>query len=99
MGSEMENGIRTPDLLQIGVVGRKTMMRTGAAGIQQTHRITLVAKGGLNADEQVAEVTAKNQKILSIAVEVARRLAPVLFETLGIGRQTLVLLNAHAMGD
>ena len=99
VGPEVEHRVRTPDLLEIGVVSRKAVMRTGAAGVQQTHRITLVSKGGLDADEHVAEVTTEHQQVLPVTVEVARRLAPVLFQSLRIRGETLVLLDAHPMGD
>ena len=99
MGAEVEHRISLPDLLEIGVVGGEAVVGAGAAGIEQAHRITLVAEGGLNANENVAEVATENQQVLAIAVEVAGGLAPVLFKPFGVGRQTLVLLNAHAVGD
>ena len=97
--AEMEHRIGAPDLLEIGVVGRKAMVGTGTAGIQQTHRITLVTEGGLHADEHVAEVAAEHQQVLPVAVEIARRLAPVLLQSLRIRGETLVFLDAHPMGD
>ena len=99
MGAEVQHRISLPDLLQIGVVSGEAVVGAGAAGIEQAHRITLVAEGGLDANEDVAEVATENQQVLAIAVEVAGGLAPVLFQPFGVRRQTLVLLNAHPMGD
>ena len=99
MGAEVEHGIRTPDLLQVGVIGSEAMMGTGAAGVQKPHGVALVAEGGLHADEHVAEVATEHQQVLAIAVEVARRLAPVLLQPFGVRGETFVLLHAHAVRD
>ena len=65
----MQHRISLPDLLEVGVVGGKAVVRAGAAGIQQTHRITLVTEGGLHADEHVAEVAAEGKKRANTAAE------------------------------
>ena len=75
------------------------MVGASAAGIQQAHGIAFVAKGGLHPHKNVAEVTAVNQQVLPVAVEVARGLAPVLLQSLGVRGETFVLLHAHAMSD
>ena len=84
MGAEMQHRISLPDLLQVGVVGGEAVVRACTTGVEQAHRVTFVAKGGLNTNEEVAEVATENQKILAIAVEVAGGLAPVLFKPLGV---------------
>ena len=99
MGAEVENGIRLPNFLEVGVVSSKSMMGACTAGVQQAHRIAFVAKGGLDANENIAEMATKHQQVLSIAVEISRGFPPVLLQTIGVGRKALVFLNAHAMGN
>ena len=97
VGAEMQHSIGFPDFLEVGVVRGESMVRTCAAGIQQTHRVPLVAEGGLNADEHVAEVAAEHQQVLPVTVEISGWLAPVLLKTLRVGSETLVFLNTHAV--
>ena len=99
VGAEVQHRVSTPDLLEIGVVGGEAVVGAGAAGVQQPHRVTLVAKGGLNADEDVAEVATEDQQVGAVAVQVAGGLAPVLLEALRVGREAFVFLNAHPVGD
>ena len=79
MGAEVQHRIGAPDLLEIGVVSGEAVVGAGAAGIEQPHRVTLVAEGGLHTNKHVAEVAAKDQQVLAVAVEFARGLTPVLF--------------------
>ncbi len=44
-------------------------------------------------------MAAEHQQVLPVAVEIARRLAPVLLQSLRIRGETLVFLDAHPMGD
>ena len=97
MGAEVENGIRLPNLLEIGVVGSKSMMGACTAGVQQAHRIAFVAKGGLDTNKDIAEMATKHQQVLSIAIEVSGRLTPVLLKTGRVGREALVFFDAHPM--
>ena len=99
MGAEVQHRISPPDLLEIGVVSREAVVWAGAAGIEQPHRVTLVAEGGLHTNKHVAEVAAKDQQVLAVAVQFARGFAPVLFQALVIRSEPLVFLNAHAMGN
>ena len=99
MGAEVEHRIGLPDLLQIGVVGSKSMVGACTTGVEQAHGVAFVAEGGLNADKDIAEVATEDQQILAIAVEIAGRLAPVLFKPLGVRGQAFVFLNAHPMGN
>ena len=99
MGAEVQHRVRLPDLLQIGVISGKTVMGAGAAGIKQAHWIAFVAEGGLNANKDVAEMATKHQQVLAIAVEVAGGLAPVFFQSFGVRRQALVLLDTHTVCD
>ena len=95
----MQHGIRAPHLLQVGVVRREAVVRAGTAGIEQTHRITLVAEGGLHANKHVAEMATEDQQVGAVGIEGAGGLAPVLFKPLGVGGEALVFLHAHAVGD
>ena len=99
MGAEVQHRIGLPHLLQVGVVGGKAVVGAGAAGIEQPHRIALVAEGGLHPHKHVAEVAAVDQQVGAVAVQVAGGLAPVFFQPLGIGGEALVFLHAHAVGD
>ena len=99
MGAEVQHRIGLPHLLQIGVVGGEAVVGAGAAGIEQPHRVALVAKGWLHTHKHVAEVAAVDQQVGAVAVQVAGGLAPVFFQALGIGGEPLVFLHAHAVGD
>ena len=79
MGAEVQHSVSLPYLLQIGVVGSKAVVGACTTGVEQAHRVTFVAEGGLNTDENVAEVATENQQVLAVAVEVARGLTPILF--------------------
>ena len=95
----MEHRIGAPHLLDVGVIGGETVVGAGAARIQQPHRIPLVAEGGLHSHKHVAEMAAVDQQVGAIAVQIAGRLAPVLFEALGIGGEAFVFGHAHAVGN
>ena len=99
VGAEMEHSIGAPHLLEVGVIGGETVMGAGAAGIQQPHRVAFVAEGGLHPHEHVAEVTAVDQQVGAIAVQVAGGLPPVLLQALRIGGEPLVFGHAHPVGD
>ena len=75
------------------------MVGAGTAGIEQPHRVALVAKGGLHAHKHIAEVAAVDQQVGAVGVEVARGLAPIFLQPLGIGGKPLVFGHAHAVGD
>ena len=75
------------------------MVGAGGAREQQPHRIAFVTKGGLHANEYVAKLLAVNQQVLAVCIQVARRWPPVLFQSLGIGRQGFVFGNRHAIGN
>lgn len=57
----------------------------------------LVSEGGLDADEDVAELAPEHEEVLAVRVEVAGSLAPVLDEVPGVGGELLVLLDRHAV--
>ena len=60
---------------------------------QQAHRIPLVSKGGLDADEDVPKLLPVDEQLLPIGVELPRGLAPVLLEGLRVLAQLLVLVD------
>jgi hypothetical protein len=62
------------------------------------HGVTLVAEGGLHADEDVAEGLAVDEQVLAVAVEVAGRRAPVLLEVGGVRRELLVGVTVGVKG-
>mmetsp|Transcript_17534 Transcript_17534/g.48843 ORF Transcript_17534/g.48843 Transcript_17534/m.48843 type:complete len:660 (+) Transcript_17534:2749-4728(+) len=70
-----------------------------ALGEQQAHGVTLVAEGGLHANEDVAELLAKYQQLLTVGVQLPRGLAPVLLQVFRVLAQPLVLIHLHAVGD
>ena len=57
----MQHRIGLPYLFQVGVIGGKAMVGAGATGIEQPHRVALVAKGGLNTHKYVAKMAAVNK--------------------------------------
>ena len=60
--------------------------------------VTLVAEGGLHADEDVAEGLAVDEQVLAVAVEVAGGRAPVLLEVGGVRRELLVGVRVGVKG-
>ncbi len=48
------------DLLEVGVEGGKAVVGRGRAAEEQAHRVALVPKGGLHADEHLAKLLAKH---------------------------------------
>jgi hypothetical protein len=93
--AEVQHGVCLEHLLQVGVVGRKPVVRAGAAAEQQAHRVALVAEGGLHADEHVAKLLAVDEQVVAAAVELAGGLAPVLLQRLAVLAQLGVLAHRH----
>jgi hypothetical protein len=87
------------DLLQEGVVCGKAVVGGGGAREQQPHRVALVPKGGLHADEHIAKLLAVDEHLLAVGVEVAGGLAPVLLQRLAVRAQALVLVDGHLVGN
>ena len=99
MGAEVQHRVGAPHLFKVGVVSGEAVVGAGAARIQQPHRVAFVAEGGLHPHKHVAEVAAVNQQVGAIAIQIAGRLAPVLFEALGVGGEALVFGHAHPVGN
>ena len=73
MGAEVKDSISTKDLLKIGVVSSKAVMGGSGLGEEETHRISLITKSGLDTDEDVAVTLAVDQHVLAVSVELAVR--------------------------
>ena len=97
MRAEVQHGVGVEDLLHVRVVRSEAMMRRCTLAEEKAHRISLVPEGRLDTDEDVAQLLAKHEEVLSVAVQVARRGTPVFLEVLRIRTQALVLLHRHAM--
>lgn len=95
MSSKVKNCISFEDLLHIRVICSKSMVRASRFREEKAHRITLIAESRLNSDEDVPVLFAIDEEILSIGVQVPRRLSPVLFESSCIRSQLLVLADVH----
>jgi hypothetical protein len=68
------------------------------------HYLKLASSGQLTASESSVPppLSGKRSNVptyLSVGVEVARRLSPVLLQLIGIGAKPLVLVHAHPVGD
>ena len=61
MGAEMQHRVGAEILAQPAIEGREGMRRREALLEQQPHRVALVAEGGLDADEDVAELRAEHE--------------------------------------
>mmetsp|Transcript_6591 Transcript_6591/g.14018 ORF Transcript_6591/g.14018 Transcript_6591/m.14018 type:complete len:1056 (+) Transcript_6591:730-3897(+) len=97
VGSEMENGVGTEDLLEVRVVSGESVVRTGGLGKQQSHGISLVTERRLDSNEDVSELLSVDNKVLAIGVKVSWSRAPVLFEVSGIRGEVVVFLGAHSV--
>mmetsp|Transcript_21009 Transcript_21009/g.46075 ORF Transcript_21009/g.46075 Transcript_21009/m.46075 type:complete len:1268 (+) Transcript_21009:731-4534(+) len=99
VGTEVQHSISAKHLLQEGVVGSEAVVGGGRPAEQQAHGVTLVAEGGLHANEDVAELLAVDQQLLAVGVELTGGLAPVLLQGIRVLAQTLVLIHLHAVGN
>ncbi len=95
VGAEVQHRIRLPNLLQIGVEGRKSVVGAGGTGKQQPHRIALVPERRLHPDKQVAKRLPVHQQILPVGVQMARRFPPTLVQPFVIRGEALVLHFRH----
>mmetsp|Transcript_30830 Transcript_30830/g.60333 ORF Transcript_30830/g.60333 Transcript_30830/m.60333 type:complete len:829 (-) Transcript_30830:742-3228(-) len=98
VGSEVQDGVGAEDLLKVGVVGGETVVGRGRLGEEEAHGVALVTEGGLDADEDVAELLTVHEQVLAVGVEVAGRRAPVVLEVLRVGGQLAILVHVHAVG-
>ena len=62
---------------QIAIEGRECVGRSKSALEQQTHRVTLVPKPGLQANEHVPEFCSENENRPAVAEFLARRRPPL----------------------
>mmetsp|Transcript_25720 Transcript_25720/g.64239 ORF Transcript_25720/g.64239 Transcript_25720/m.64239 type:complete len:1163 (-) Transcript_25720:603-4091(-) len=99
VGAKVENCVGLVDLLEVRVVRGEAVVGAGALGEQEAHRVSLVAKGGLDADEDVTKVLAVDQKVLAVGVEMAGRGAPVLVQGVLVVADLFILRNRHLVGD
>mmetsp|Transcript_86089 Transcript_86089/g.150116 ORF Transcript_86089/g.150116 Transcript_86089/m.150116 type:complete len:651 (-) Transcript_86089:2100-4052(-) len=99
VGTEVKNGVSLPDVLQVGVVRRKAVVRAGRLREQKSHRITFVAESGLHTDEQITEVLPIDQHVLTIGVEITRRRSPRLVQAFRVRSELLVLVQGHAVSN
>src|SRR6187431_2450455 len=77
MGAEMQYRAGTEILAQPAIERREGMRRRKALFEQQPHRIALVAKGGLDADENVAEALTEHEDRAAVALLLPWRRAPL----------------------
>eukprot|EP00962_Isochrysis_galbana_P012886 scaffold3665_cov102-Isochrysis_galbana.AAC.3 len=97
VSAKVEHGVGAEDLLDVRVVSGEAVVRRGRLGVQQAHRVALIAKRGLHANEDVAKRHAEDEQVLAVGVEVAGRRAPVLLEVLGVRGELLVLGDRHCV--
>mmetsp|Transcript_45111 Transcript_45111/g.134702 ORF Transcript_45111/g.134702 Transcript_45111/m.134702 type:complete len:598 (+) Transcript_45111:1213-3006(+) len=95
--AKVQHCVSLEDLLQVGVVRGKAMVRRRRAAEEQAHGVSLVAERRLHADEHIAELLAIHQQVLAIGVQLTGRLAPVLLERLRVVTQLLVFGGRHAV--
>src|SRR3954454_22523507 len=77
MRAEMQHGMRLEILPKPAVESGKRMRRREPLFEQQAHRIALVAEGGLNADEDIAELGAQDEDRSAIALMLAGSRPPL----------------------
>ncbi len=73
----MEHGVGREILAEPAVEGGERVRRGKAALEQQPHRVALVAEGGLDADEDVAEALAQHEDRAAVALLAAGGGAPL----------------------
>ena len=97
--AEVQHGVGAEHVLDVRVVRGEAVVGRRGLGEEQAHRVTLVAEGGLDADEDVAELLAVHEQVLAVRVEVPGRGAPVLVQVLLVQAELLVLLDGHLVLD
>ena len=75
------------------------MGRCEAALEQQPHRVALVAEGGLDPDEDVAELRAQHEDVGAVGLVAARRRAPLGLDLREVGLAAQVVLGRNAGVD
>ena len=77
MHAEVQQHVGAEVLREPAVEGGEGMGRREAALEQQPHRVALVAEGGLQADEDVAELRAEHEDAAAVGLVPAGRRAPL----------------------
>jgi len=88
------------DVLDVRVVRGEAVVGRRGLGEEQAHRVTLVAEGRLDADEDVAELGLPyTSRFWPSELRWPGRGAPVLVQVLLVQAELLVLLDGHLVDD
>ena len=99
MSSEVEYGIGSPDVIEIGVVSDKTVMWGGGFAKEQAHGVAFITKGGLYAYKDVSILLTVNEQVLSIRVQMSGGGSPLLDNAIDIGSIGFIFGNRHLIGN
>ena len=97
MGAEVEDGIGREVLAQVAVEGRESMGRREALLEQQPHRVTFVAKGRLDADQNIAEALAQHMDRRAIGLLAAGGWTPLRLDFVQMRFTPHMLISVNAM--
>ena len=96
VGAKMQHGVRTKILAHPAIEGRKRMGRRKALFKQQAHRIALVTKGRLHADEHVSELRPKHKDRRAVALLAPWGRSPLRFNLVEITLVAHVIFSRYA---
>ena len=99
MRAEMQHGIGTETLSDPAIEGTKGMGGGKSALKQHAHRITFIAKAGLQADEHVAELRAEHENRTSVGQLLAGCRPPLALDFRQPGLMTHVVVGGNARHD
>ena len=99
MRAEVQHAVGCEVFANIAVKGAERVGRSKTAFEQKAHRIAFIAKAGLNADEDIAEMFAQDLNMTAIALRFSGRWAPGGFDIFQIGLARDMLVSGHAVSD
>jgi hypothetical protein len=96
VGAEMQQGVGAEIALDPAVERAEGVGGGERAFEHQPHRIALVAEGGLDADEYVAELRAQHEDRRAVGLRLAGRGTPVLFDLAQVAFVAHVVIDRDA---
>src|SRR5437867_10962859 len=99
MSSDVNHTIGVQYLRYVRIESHEAVMRSAATRHHQTHRVTFIAKGGLNPDEDVAERQPLNQEMIAKRIDCSRSSTPIALNLVHIWTELAILRRTHPISD
>ena len=95
----MEDSIGSPDMIEIGVISHKSVVRRCGFAKQQTHRIAFITKGWLHTDKEIPILLTVNQQVLSIGIQMSRGGSPLFDNAIDVGSICFIFRHRHLVSN